>query len=70
MFVVMRPDAIEVFLDRLTAADLEGHLSWGDESCGMGPDGRFVDSEIRTAIGTMAIVVPPHVRRAMLHSAS
>ena len=58
MLVVMRPDASEVeiqaVLDRLHSANLEGHLSSGEERTVIGAVGRVVDPEIRTAMGTMA----------------
>jgi 3-deoxy-7-phosphoheptulonate synthase len=53
----MRPDAttdeIQSVFDRLHAANLEGHLSSGEERTVIGAVGRVVDPEIRTAIGTM-----------------
>jgi 3-deoxy-7-phosphoheptulonate synthase len=48
------PDAIQAVLDRLHAANLEGHLSSGEERTVIGAVGHVVDPEIRTAIGTMA----------------
>ena len=57
MLVVMKPDAsegeIQAVLERLRAANLEGHLSSGSERTVIGAVGRVVDPEIRTAMGTM-----------------
>ena len=58
MLVVMRPDGgpdtIQAVFERLHAANLEGHLSSGDERTAIGAVGCVVDPEIRTTIGTMA----------------
>ncbi len=58
MLVVMRSDAgqdeISAVLERLKAADLQGHLSTGEERTVIGAVGSVVDPEMRTAIGTMA----------------
>ena len=58
MLVVMRPDAspteIQAVMARLKEANLEGHLSSGEERTVIGAVGRVVDPEIRTAMGTMA----------------
>ena len=57
MLVVMRADAgeqeIRAVLDRLREANLQGHLSVGEERTVIGAVGRIVDPEIRTAIETM-----------------
>ncbi len=58
MLVVMKPDAspdeIQAVLTRLKSANLEGHLSAGEERTVIGAVGRVVDPEIRTAMGTMS----------------
>ena len=58
MLVVMRNDCtqeeIGAVLARLKEANLDGHLSSGQERTVVGAVGRVVDPEIRTAIGTMA----------------
>ena len=58
MLVVMQPNAdeseIQAVLERLREANLQGHLSAGEERTVIGAVGRVVDPEIRTAIGTMA----------------
>ncbi|MEE9278521.1 MAG: 3-deoxy-7-phosphoheptulonate synthase [Dehalococcoidia bacterium] len=58
MLVVMFTDAsndeIQAVLERLREANLQGHLSTGQERTVIGAVGRVVDPEIRTAIGTMA----------------
>ncbi|HJN91878.1 MAG TPA: 3-deoxy-7-phosphoheptulonate synthase [Dehalococcoidia bacterium] len=58
MLVVMKPDAsddeIQSVLTRLRSANLEGHLSAGEERTVIGAVGRVVDPEIRTAMGTMS----------------
>ena len=57
MLVIMRTDAseeeVQGVLDRLKEANLEGHLSAGEERTVIGAVGRVVDPEIRTAMGTM-----------------
>ena len=58
MLVVMRSDAtqeeVQAVLTRLKEANLQGHLSAGEERTVIGAVGRVVDPEIRTALGTMA----------------
>ncbi len=58
MLVVMRSDAsedeIQAILTRLKEANLEGHLSAGQERTVIGAVGRVVDPDIRSAIGTMS----------------
>ncbi len=58
MLVIMQTDAspeeVQGVMSRLKEANLEGHLSAGEERTVIGAVGRVVDPEIRTAIGTMA----------------
>lgn len=53
----MRTDAteeeVQCVLDRLKEANLEGHLSTGEERTVIGAVGRVVDPEIRSAVGAM-----------------
>jgi 3-deoxy-7-phosphoheptulonate synthase len=57
MLVIMKTDAtdqeVQGVLARLKEANLDGHLSAGEERTVIGAVGRVVDPEIRTAMGTM-----------------
>ena len=57
MLVIMQTDAtpeeVQGVMNRLKEANLEGHLSAGEERTVIGAVGRVVDPEIRTAMGTM-----------------
>ena len=58
MLVIMQTDAspeeVQGVMSRLKEANLEGHLSAGEERTVIGAVGRVIDPEIRTAIGTMS----------------
>ena len=57
MLVIMQTDAsdeeVQGVLTRLKEANLEGHLSAGEERTVIGAVGRVVDPDMRTAMGTM-----------------
>ena len=58
MLVVMKPDAtdeeVKGVLERLKEANLEGHLSTGEERVVIGAVGVINDPEIRPAVGRMS----------------